>query len=235
MTTPDADTSLNQPQQPVLVPLRYTPVEPQECLARARRAYEQLEQRRSVRHFSDRPVPREVIEYLIRTATTAPSGAHKQPWTFVAVSDPALKTEIRQAAEAEERKNYEQRLTPEWLDALQPLGVDWHKPFLEIAPWLVVVFKQTVELLGSGERRKNYYVSESVGIAVGLFLAAMHQAGLVALTYTPSPMKFLSEILKRPPNDKPVMIIPVGYPAGDCRVPDLQRKRLEEVAVFLEG
>ncbi len=180
------------------------------------------------------PPPREVIEYLIRTAATAPSGAHKQPWTFVAVSDPNLKAEIRRAAEAEERKNYERRLTPEWLAALEPLGVDWHKPYLETAPWLVVVFRQTVELLESGERRKNYYVTESVGIAIGMFLAAVHQAGLAALTYTPSPMRFLSEILKRPPNEKPFLLIPVGYPAADCRVPDLQRKSLAEVAVFLE-
>ncbi|MBA7616505.1 MAG: nitroreductase family protein [Calditrichaeota bacterium] len=235
MTPPDPDASLNQPQQPAFVPLRYTPVEPEECLARARRVYKQMDRRRSVRHFSDRPVPREVIEYLIRTAATAPSGAHKQPWTFAAVSDPNLKAEIRRAAEAEERKNYERRLTPEWLAALEPLGVDWYKLYLEVAPWLVVVFQQTTELLASGERRKNYYAPESVGIAVGLFLAALHQAGLAALTYTPSPMRFLSDILKRPPNEKPFLIIPVGYPAEDCRVPDLQRKPLEEVAVFLEG
>jgi len=235
MTPPDPDTPFNQPQQPALVPLPYTPVEPVECLARARRVYEQMDQRRSVRHFSDQPVPREVIEYLIRTAATAPSGAHRQPWTFVAVSDPNLKAEIRRAAEAEERKNYERRLTPEWLAALEPLGVNWHKPYLEIAPWLVAVFQQNVELLESGERRKNYFVTRSVGIAVGLFLAALHLAGLAALTYTPSPMRFLSDILKRPPNEKPFLIIPVGYPAEDCRVPDLQRKTLEEVAVFLEG
>lgn len=234
MTPSDPGTPSNQPQQPAFVSLPYTPVEPEECLQRARRVYEQLEQRRSVRHFSDRPVPREVIEYLIRAAATAPSGAHKQPWTFVAISDPQLKAGIRRAAEAEERKNYEQRLTTEWLAALEPLGVDWHKPFLETAPWLVAVFQQTTELLASGERRKNYYVGESVGIAVGLFLAALHQAGLVALTYTPSPMKFLSDILKHPLNEKPFLIIPVGYPAEDCRVPDLQRKTLEEVAVFLE-
>ncbi len=241
MTSPNADTATRQPQQPASVPLRYTPVEPEECLARARRVYEKMNRRRSVRNFSDRPVSREVIEYLIRTAATAPSGAHKQPWTFVAVSDPDLKAEIRRAAEEQERRSYEHRMTSDWLAALQPLGVDWHKPYLETAPWLVVVFRQTVELLESGERRKNYYVTESVGIAVGLFLAALHQAGLAALTYTPSPMRFLSDILKRPPNEKPTMLIPVGYSAQDCQprlprlyVGDLQRKTLEEVAVFLE-
>ena len=233
MTPPESDTPSHQPQQPVFTPLRYTPVEPEECLQRAKRVYEQLDQRRSVRDFSDRPVPREVIEYLVRTAATAPSGAHRQPWTFVAVSDPDLKTEIRRAAEEQERRSYEQRMTSEWLAALEPLGVDWHKPFLEIAPWLVVVFQQNLELLESGERRKNYFVTRSVGIAVGLFLAAVHQAGLVALTYTPSPMKFLSEILHRPPNEKPFLLIPVGYPAEDCRVPDIQRKSLDEVAAFL--
>ena len=232
MTPPESDTP--QPQQPPFTPLRYTPVEPEECLQRARRVYEHLDQRRSVRHFSDRPVPREVIEYLVRTAATAPSGAHRQPWTFVAVSDPNLKTEIRRAAEEQERHSYEQRMTSEWLAALEPLGVDWRKPFLEVAPWLVVVFQQNVELLESGERRKNYFVARSVGIAVGLFLAAVHQAGLAALTYTPTPMKFLSDILKRPPNEKPFLLIPVGYPAADCQVPDLQRKSLAEVAVFLE-
>jgi len=235
MTSSDADSQPDQPQQPEFIPLRYTPVEPEECLQRARRLYEQMARRRSVRHFSDRPVPREVIEYLIRTAATAPSGAHKQPWTFVAVSDPQLKAEIRQAAEEQERRSYDRRMPRGWLEALEPLGVDWHKPFLETAPWLVVVFRHPVELLESGERRKNYYVTESVGIAVGMFLAAVHQAGLAALTYTPSPMKFLSEILHRPPNEKATMLIPVGYPAQDCRVPDLKRKTQEEMAVFLEG
>jgi len=234
MTSPDPEKPSRQPQQPAFVPLRYTPVEPEACLERARRLHEQMDRRRSVRHFSDRPVSREVIEYLIRTANTAPSGAHKQPWTFVAVSDPNLKAEIRRAAEEQERRSYERRMPQGWLEALKLLGVDWHKPYLETAPWLVVVFRQTVELLASGERRKNYYVTESVGIAVGMFLAAIHQAGLAALTYTPSPMKFLSEILKRPPNEKPFLLIPVGYPAEDCRVTDLRRKTLDEVAVFLD-
>ena len=215
------------------IPLAYTPVEPEVCLERSKRLFARMERRRSVRHFSDRPVPRQVMENLIRTASTAPSGANKQPWTFVTVSDQGLKAKIRRAAEQEERRNYEQRMPSDWLEALEPFGTDWRKPFLEIAPWLVVVFQQNVEVLPSGETRKNYYVMESVGIAVGMFLAAVHQVGLVALTHTPSPMKFLSKILQRPANEKPFVLIPVGYPTEDCQVPDLDRKGLEEVAVFL--
>ncbi len=225
----------NQFKQPApgFVPLHHTPLEPEECLARARRLYEQMQQRRSVRHFSDQPVSREVIEYLIRTAATAPSGAGKQPWTFVAVSDPDLKARIRQAAEQEERRNYERRMPQVWLEDLEPLGVNWQKPFLEIAPWLIAVFQRTVDLSDSGERRKNYFVTRSVSIAVGMFLAAVHQVGLTALAYTPIPMNFLSKILERPSHEKPALIIPVGFPAPDCQVPDLQRKPLDEVAVFL--
>ena len=216
------------------IPLHYTPVADEECLQRSRRLFEQLNQRRTVRQFSDRPVAREVVANLILTASTAPSGAHKQPWTFVAVSDPELKSRIRAAAEEEEHINYEHRMSEEWLEALEPFATDWQKPFLEIAPWLIVVFQQTVELLPSGEKRKNYYVTESVGIAVGMFLAALHQAGLVALTHTPSPMKFLGEILGRPPSEKPFVLIPIGYPAEGCQVPDLQRKSLDEMALFYE-
>ena len=224
----------SQPPHQQFIPLQYTPVAADECLRRSRQLFEQLNQRRTVRHFSDRPVAREVVANLIRTASTAPSGAHKQPWTFVAVADPEIKTRIRTAAEEEERLNYEHRMPEEWLEALEPFATDWHKPFLEIAPWLVVVFQQTLELLSSGEKRKNYYVTESVGIAVGMFPAAVHQAGLVALTHTPSPMKFLGEILDRPTSEKPFVLIPIGYPAEGCQVPDLQRKKLDEVAVFYE-
>ena len=216
------------------IPLVYTPVMPEDCLRRSEQLYRRMDQRRSVRQFSDRPVARGVIENLIRAASTAPSGAHKQPWTFVAVSDPKIKAAIRRVAEVEERKNYEHRMPEEWLEALEPFGTDWHKPFLEIAPWLVVLFQQNVERLPSGQQRKNYYVTESVGIAAGMFLSAVHEVGLVALTHTPSPMGFLSEILDRPPNEKPFLLIPVGYPAEGCEVPDLKRKGLEEVAVFLE-
>ena len=216
------------------IPLVYTPVTPEECLRRSEQLYRHMDQRRSVRQFSDRPVAQGVIENLIRAASTAPSGAHKQPWTFVAVSDPKIKAAIRRVAEVEERKNYEHRMPEEWLEALEPFGTDWHKPFLEIAPWLVVLFQQNVERLPSGQQRKNYYVTESVGIAAGMFLSAVHEVGLVALTHTPSPMGFLSEILDRPPNEKPFLLIPVGYPAKGCEVPDLKRKNLAEVAVFLE-
>ena len=220
--------------QPVeFITLPYHPPTEQEALRRARRFREVMERRRSVRHFSDRPVPRETIGELIRAASSAPSGAHKQPWSFIAISDVALKSQVRQAAEAEEKKNYQSRMPNEWLQALEPFATDWHKPFLEIAPWLVVLFQQTVELLPDGETRKNYYVVESVGIAAGIFLAAVHQAGLVALTHTPSPMKFLSKILGRPDNERPFLLMPVGYPAEDCKVPDLRRKSLQEVATFL--
>jgi nitroreductase len=223
-----------QPSPSRFISLNFSPVEPETCLERAQQLYAQMDRRRSVRHFIDRPVPREVIGNLIRTASTSPSGAHRQPWTFIAVSNADTKTEIRKAAEEEERLAYEQRMPAEWLDALQPLGTDWQKPYLETAPWLVVVFQQSHEILASGKKRKNYYVAESVGIAVGVFLTAVHQVGLVALTHTPSPMGFLSDILQRPSNEKAFAIIPIGYPADDCQVPDLQRKGLDEVAVFLE-
>lgn len=217
-----------------LIPLSFTAQEPSKCLSLAKQYYQRMGSRRSVRHFSDRQVPRAIIEYLIQTASTAPSGAHMQPWTFIAIADHEIKARIRLAAEKEERRNYEQRMPQEWLQSLQPLGTGWQKPFLEIAPWLVAVFQQNYDLSDTGTKRKNYYVAESVGIAVGVFLTAVHHAGLVALTHTPSPMKFLSEILERPPNEKPFVLIPVGYPAANCRVPDLKRKDLDEVAVFYE-
>jgi nitroreductase len=187
-----------------------------------------MSQRRSVRMFSNRPVSRETIEWIVRAAGTAPSGANKQPWRFVCVSDPALKREIREGAEAEEREFYERRANPEWLADLAPLQTDWRKEFLEIAPWLIVVFK----LMRTDEGRQVYYVNESVGLAVGFLLAAIHHAGLVALTHTPSPMGFLTKILRRPERERPFLLIPVGYPAPDCVVPDIHRKRLEEILVW---
>ncbi|MGB0175729.1 MAG: nitroreductase family protein [Owenweeksia sp.] len=194
--------------------------------------YRNMDQRRSVRDFTDEPVSREVIERLIQTASTAPSGAHKQPWTFVAVSDPALKKQIREAAEKEEYEFYHGRATQEWLDDLAPIGTDWHKPFLETAPWLIVVFKKSYNNEGEG-KSKNYYVQESVGIACGFLIAAIHQAGLVTLTHTPSPMNFLADILKRPANEKPFLLLPVGYPDSNATVPDLKRKPLGEVSIFI--
>lgn len=198
---------------------------------RAAQFLELMDGRRSVRHFSSDPVPQEVIDNVVRTASTAPSGAHKQPWTFCVVTDPALKHAIREAAEAEERASYGGRMPPEWLEDLAPLGTDWRKEFLDVAPCLIVVFKRPYDLLPDGSKRKNYYVEESVGIACGLLLAAARNAGLVTLTHTPSPMNFLARILERPENERAFLLIPVGYPAANCEVPDLQRKALEEVMV----
>jgi iodotyrosine deiodinase len=205
--------------------------EAEEMLRRSQAFYHYMDQRRSLRMFSDRPVPRAVIEQLILTASTAPSGAHKQPWTFCAVSDPTLKHKIRQAAEQEEYTNYHGRMSDRWLDDLRPFGTDWPKPFLETVPWLIVVFRRPYEL-HEQEKRNNYYVNESVGLATGFLLAAIHHAGLVALTHTPSPMNFLTEVLDRPSHERPYLLIPVGYPAEDAQVPELKRKPLEEVSVF---
>lgn len=207
-----------------------------EMLRRASSFFEEMDRRRSVRAFSSDPVPRELIELAIRTASTAPSGAHRQPWIFVAVDDPALKREIRVAAEAEERISYEGgRMPDEWLEALAPLGTNWEKPYLETAPWLVVAFEELYGFDAEGNKRKNYYPKESVGLACGLFIAALHHMGLATLTHTPSPMGFLANILGRPANEKPFILFPVGYPAPDAEVPDLRRKSLEEVAVWNPG
>lgn len=190
------------------------------------------ELRRSVRHFSDTPVPRRLIELAVATASTAPSGAHRQPWTFVLVGEPEMKRRIRYAAEAEERKNYlGGRMNEEWQQALEPLGTDWHKPFLETVPWIVVVFEQRYGIGPDGERIHNYYVKESVGIATGMFLSAIHRMGLAGLTHTPSPMRFLSDLLGRPENERPFVLVPVGYPSEDCTVPAISRKPLAEVLV----
>ena len=182
--------------------------------------------RRSCRDFAATPVSRAVIESLIAVAHAAPSGANRRPWRFVCIDDPAIKREIRIAAEAEEKESYEHRMPQEWLDALEPIGTTWEKPFLEIAPWLVVVFQVNFEQLASGQKQKCYYPAESTGLACGLFLWAAHNAGLATLTHTPSPMGFLREICRRPPSEKPFLLIPVGYPAADARVPDLPRKPL---------
>ncbi len=215
------------------IPLDHRRLPPEATLARGRALYRELERRRSVREFAPDPVPREAIELAIRTASTAPSGAHRQPWRFVVVDDPAIKRRIREAAEAEERESYEGgRMPPEWLAALEPLGTDWHKPFLEIAPYLVVVFAELFGVDPGGAKRKNYYVKESVGIACGLFVTALHNMGLATLTHTPSPMRFLNEILGRPENEKPFILFPVGYPSEGCEVPELRRKSLEEVAIW---
>ncbi len=191
--------------------------------------FEFMNQRRTIREFSNRPVPESVIENIIKTASTAPSGAHKQPWTFCVVNDPSIKKQIRIAAEEEERESYNGRMSEEWLKDLAPIGTDWNKPFLEIAPYLIIVFKRSYETAPDGHKHQNYYVTESVGIACGFLLAAIHNAGLGALTHTPSPMNFLIKILNRPANEKPFLLIPVGYPAEECWVPDIKRKELKEI------
>ena len=193
----------------------------------------QMARRRTVRDFSDRPVPREVIEQCIRTAGSAPNGANLQPWHFVAVSDPAVKHEIRLVAEEEEREFYEHRAPNEWLEALAALGSAADKPFLERAPWLIAIFSQPYRILPDGRRVKHYYATESVGIATGFLVAAIHVAGLASLTQTPSPMGFLNKILKRPGHEKPFLLLVVGYPAEDACVPDIKRKALEEISTFI--
>ena len=214
------------------VPLAFTRLPLEESLERARAFEAEMGRRRTTRHFSSEPVPRELIEHAIRTAGTAPSGAHQQPWTFVAVSDALLKRRIREAAESEERRFYRELAPPEWLEALAPLGTDENKPHLEDAPWLVVLFRQSHGLDAEGKRWPFYYTQESCGIAAGLFVAAVHHMGLVTLTHTPSPMGFLGEVLERPPNEKAMLLMPVGYPAADARVPNLARKPLGEIAVW---
>jgi nitroreductase len=199
-------------------------------LSRSRAFYQYMDKRRSLRMFSDKPVPQEVVENIIMTASTAPSGAHKQPWTFCLISDPALKKKVRAAAEEEEYENYNGRMSEEWLTDLEPFATDWNKPFLETAPYLIVLFKKAYDLI-DGEKQKNYYVNESVGIAAGFLLAAIHQAGLVALTHTPSPMNFLQELLERPKNERAFLLIPVGYPASDAEVPVLERKNKNQVII----
>jgi nitroreductase len=225
---PNLPPSASEHQYP-FVPYRpYRPAVP--AAAAARRFFEVMDQRRSVRFFSDRPVEREVIEWAVRAAGTAPSGANKQPWRFVCVSDPALKRKIREAAEAEEREFYGRRAGPEWLADLAPLETTADKGFLEDAPWLIAVFK----LARTDEGGQVYYANESVGIAVGLLLAALQHAGLAALTHTPSPMKFLAEVLQRPAHERAYLLVPVGYAAEGCVVPDIHRKRLDEIVVVKE-
>jgi len=214
--------------------VEYDPVnvDPQEAPVRGREMFELMDRRRSVRLFSDTPVEASLIELAVETASTAPSGAHKQPWTFVATNDAVLKRQIREAAEEEERVNYlDNRMNEEWQETLAPIGTDYHKEFLEVAPWLVVLFEQRYEQRADGTRRKNYYVKESCGIAAGLFIAALQNMGLATLTHTPSPMAFLTKVLGRPENERPFVLFPIGYPLPGVRVPDLVRKPLDEVLV----
>jgi len=206
----------------------------EEMRARLREFYEDIDRRRTVREFSDRPVPRDIIETALKAANTAPSGANLQPWHFAVVSGPKTKKAIRIAAEAEEREFYEHRASEEWLAALAPLGTDENKPFLETAPYLIAVFLQKFGNLPDGRKVKHYYPSESTGLATGLLITALHKAGLATLTHTPSPMKFLNEILGRPKSERPFLLLVVGYPAADAVVPDIQRKSLDQYASFIE-
>ena len=205
----------------------------EEMISKSADFYNKLNSRRSVREYSTKQVPKEVIENILKTASTAPSGAHKQPWTFCAISNKELKSKIREAAEIEERESYSKRMSDRWLIDLAPLGTDTNKPFIEDAPWIIIVFKKVYEL-ENGDKHNNYYVNESVGIACGMLISAIHNAGLVTLTHTPSPMKFLTEILKRPNNERPFLLLPVGYPKEPIYVPNIHRKGLGDVSEFYE-
>ena len=211
----------------------YRELAEEEMLLRAADFVAELRKRRTVRHFSDRPVPEAVLRDCVAAAASAPSGANRQPWHFVIVSDPDVKKKIREAAEEEERDFYHGRAPDDWLEALAPLGTDEHKPFLETAPYVIAVFAERYGIDEDGNKLKNYYVSESVGIAVGFLIAAIHHAGLVCLTHTPAPMRFLAEILGRPGNERPFLILPVGYPSEEATVPNIDKKPLERVATFL--
>ena len=216
------------------VELAFTPRTVAEVRSRVERFRSEMEGRRSVRMLSPEPVPLDVIDTAIMAASSAPSGAHRQPWKFVVTADPAIKRQIREAAEAEERVNYEGgRMNEEWQAALAPLGTDRHKEFLEIAPWVVVLFEERFSFHPDGSRRHHYYVKESVGIAAGMFITALHLAGLATLTHTPSPMAFLSSVLGRPSNERPFVLFPIGYPMDGAQVPDLRRKGLDEVRVLV--
>lgn len=205
-----------------------------EMIAKAESYYQWSNKRRSIRDFSDKPVPKEVMENLIMTASTAPSGANKQPWTFCLISNASLKSKLRSLAEEEEKKSYEGRMSEQWLKDLEPIGTDWVKEFIDIAPWIVIIMKRAFEINEDGEKINNYYVSESVGLAAGFFLMAVHNAGLVALTHTPSPMNFISKALNRPENERPFLLLPVGHPSESAMIPDIQRKSKEDIIHYYE-
>ena len=221
-------------EEPGFIQLEFEELPADEMLSRARDFYKQMDERRTTRHFSNREVPRELIELAIKTASTAPSGAHLQPWTFVAISNPEVKTQIREAAEAEERKTYSKRMPEAWAEVLRPLGTDHVKEHLSDAPWIVVVFRQSKRQRDSGEWGPTYYAQESCGIAAGLFIAAIHNMGLTTLTHTPSPMGFLRDILNRPEHEHAMLVMPVGYPAEGAKVPNLGRKSLDNISEFFE-
>ena len=217
------------------IPLDFTFIEENEMRPRAKSFNELLQKRRTVRDFSNKSVPRDIIEQCLLAANSAPSGANRQPWHFAVITNPEKKKKIREGAEEEEREFYQSRAPQDWLDALAPLGTDANKPFLERAPYLIAIFGQKFELNNEGNKTKNYYVAESVGIATGLLVAALHKAGLATLTHTPAPMKFLNKILDRPDTEKPLMVLVVGYPENDAKVPAISRKSLEQFTSFHEN
>jgi nitroreductase len=214
------------------IPYTTTESSSEDLIKNSEKYFQEISKRRSIRDFSDKEVPKEVIENIIKTAGSAPSGAHKQPWTFCVISNATLKSEIRKLAEKEEYENYHGRMSDSWKEDLEHLGTDHIKEFLEVAPYLIVVFKKVYDLDEEGGKLQNYYVNESVGIAVGFLITAIHQAGLVTLTHTPSPMKFLQTAFRRPKNEKAFLLLPVGYPAKDCKVPDLKRKNLDKISFW---
>lgn len=216
------------------IPYRREMFSDEEMLERSEAFYRWADERRSVRDFSNKPVPRQVMENILMTASTAPSGAHKQPWTFCLISNKELKKRLRALAEEEEKKSYDGRMSEEWLKDLEPLGTDWQKEFIDIAPWIVVVMKRAYELGENGAKKNNYYVSESVGLASGFLLMAIHNAGLVALTHTPSPMNFIAKALERPDNERPFLLIPVGHPSESAEVPDIYRKSKEAIIQYYD-
>lgn len=215
-----------------LIPFSRERYSDEEIAKRTKEFFNWADERRSVRDYTSEPIPREVMENLIMTGSTAPSGAHKQPWTFCLISNAQLKSKLRVLAEEEEKKSYEGRMSDEWLEDLAPLGTDWEKEFIDVAPWIVIIMKRPFEYQEDGSKRQNYYVNESVGLAAGFFLMAVHNAGLVALTHTPSPMNFIAKALDRPNNERPFLLIPVGHPAKNAEVPDIRRKEKEDVIAF---
>lgn len=214
------------------IPYKQVSFDEEEMIKRSESYFQFMDKRRSVRDFSDKAVPVEIINNILKSASTAPSGAHKQPWVFCVISNAELKNKIRELAEEEEKKNYAGRMSERWIQDLLPLGTDDVKEFIEIAPWIIVVMKKSYDFDSAGKKMNNYYVNESVGIASGLLISAIHNAGLVTLTHTPSPMNFISKALNRPENEKPYLLLPVGYALENCAVPDIERKPLEEIAIY---
>jgi nitroreductase len=215
------------------IPFQQKELTKEERLDKSKNFYQFMDERRSIREFSNEPIAREVIENIIKTASTAPSGAHKQPWSFCVVENPELKKQIREAAEIEEKENYGTRMSDRWKEDLEVFDTNWEKPFIEIAPYIIVLFKKSYDLI-DGEKRNNYYVNESVGIAAGMFISAIHNAGLVTLTHTPSPMNFLAKLLQRPENERAYLLLPIGLPKNGVKVPNINRKSLNEISVWYD-